>query len=307
MLDDADPRMQCLGRIAREHGHRLLREHRARVDALVDEVNRRPRLGRRPPRERPRRRAAPGNAGSSAGCTFTTLPGKRERKTGRRRCMYPAQTTSSTSCAASQSAMAASRLVAIRRTRRERTPRWALRPRRPARARRTPATFEATAAIGIPASIRAWRFEPAPADEHADSEPPSVMPTRLRSRRRSARSRGRQRRTSVAGMTAQYPIPMLKTRRSSSSATPLSASHWKTSGRSQDDGSIDRAETVRAEHAAEIPGDSAARDVSEPAHVGPRAQAREHRRDRAVSAAGGGRRQTLRRPTILRTSENPFA
>src|SRR6266511_157465 len=42
----------------------------------------------------------------------------------------------------------------------------------------------------------------------------------------------------ASGTTAQNPIPRLKTRRSSSSSTPCSASHWKTAGRSQESHSM---------------------------------------------------------------------
>ena len=64
---------------------------------------------------------------------------------------------------------------------------------------------------------------------------------------------------------------MLKTRRSSSSATPFSASQPNTSGRSQDDGSTTAPRPV-GQHACEVAGDAAAGDVGEPADVGARTQ-----------------------------------
>ena len=60
---------------------------------------------------------------------------------------------------------------------------------------------------------------------------------------------------------------MLKTRRSSSSATPFAASQPKTSGRSQADGVDDGTEAGR-QHSSEIARNAAARDVGQPAHVG---------------------------------------
>ena len=64
---------------------------------------------RRPPRARPRAGARPGTRGAAPGWTFTTRPGKRSRKDGRSRCMYPAQTTSSAPLLLEPVAIAASR------------------------------------------------------------------------------------------------------------------------------------------------------------------------------------------------------
>ena len=76
---------------------------------------------------------------------------------------------------------------------------------------------------------------------------------------------------SPAGTTAQKPIPQLKTRSSSSSSTPCSASQSKTGGRSQACGSI-RAPSPSGRTRARLPRDPAAGHVGERAHVGPRAQ-----------------------------------
>ena len=60
---------------------------------------------------------------------------------------------------------------------------------------------------------------------------------------------------------------MLKTRRSSSSATPFAASQPKTSGRSQD-ARVDNGAEARRQHAREIARDAATGDMGQPADVG---------------------------------------
>ena len=113
---------------------------------------------------------------------------------------------------------------------------------------RASALFDATAAIGSPASISAWRFVPSP-----EASTPIT---------RSARSPAAR---PGSATTAQYPIPRLKTRRSSSSST-CRASHAKTGGRSHELQSICAAQALR-QHAREVPLDPAAGHVRERLHV----------------------------------------
>ena len=182
-------------------GDRLLPQHGAGVDALVDEVNRRAGLGdargerlldgvgageggkqRRMHVHDSTREAGEEDAAAAGACS-------RRRRRARRR------------------ARRASR-PSPRRARRGRGSRRAGTPRSatPIRAARSsagaPATFEATAAIGMPASIRACRFVPLAADEHADSArqrhaQPTPLPATTVPITRSSSP------TSAAGTTAQ--------------------------------------------------------------------------------------------------------
>ena len=92
-------RRERLRRVAREHGHRPLRDDRAVIVALVHEVHRRAgdaRAGGDHRRVHARAvHPASAEAGRSAGCTFTIRPRYAFTTTSGTSRMYPASTTSS--------------------------------------------------------------------------------------------------------------------------------------------------------------------------------------------------------------------
>ena len=103
----------------------------------------------------------PGRRGASDGCTFTIRSGKRSRNGCVSRCRYPARTTRSTPSSSSQVAIARSRSSRSRGSRGRRSPSGFL-PRARAVSAWASRRFDATAAIGRPASRSACRFVPFP-------------------------------------------------------------------------------------------------------------------------------------------------
>ena len=143
---------------------------------------------------------APGNAGSGAECVLTTRRPKTSKKP-RPQQVHVAGEHGELDAALQEPAR--ERLVALLAGRvgvGRRRPRSRCRPPRRAPSARTPARFDATATIGRPASMSAWRFVPSP----LTSTPITRRSTRRRRRPpRAARSRDRERPTSAAGTTAQ--------------------------------------------------------------------------------------------------------
>ena len=151
-----------------EHGHALLARAPRRCRSLVDRWTVAA-VSATPAASASSTACAPGNAGSSAG-VHVDDPAREAGEEARAQEVHVAGAArrAATPRASSQSAIAASRSVAVGVVlERERGRRRSTRPR-PARARGRPRRFDATAAIGRPASIRACRFVPLAADEHAD-------------------------------------------------------------------------------------------------------------------------------------------
>ena len=146
---------------------------------------------------------APGNAGSRAGCTLTTLSGNRARNVGRKQ-VHVARADDETDAVRLEPV--GHRLVArvaIGDSRSSGNARGRRSPTASARSRAgAPATFEATAAIGMPASIRACRFVPLPLTRTPTSRRPRPRPRRRRRPRRLA-DHEVVAPTSAAGITAQ--------------------------------------------------------------------------------------------------------
>ena len=168
--------MQRLGRVARQHRHALLREHRPGVDALVDEMHRGPGLGRAGG-ERVLDGVRPGEGGQQRRVDVDD-PAREALEEARPQQVHVAGADDELD-AVRRRASRPSR----RRARRGRGSRRARRRRsampaalRRGRARATPGAFEATATIGRPASISACRFVPAP----QTSTPITRRPTRPR-------------------------------------------------------------------------------------------------------------------------------
>src|SRR4051794_22649968 len=106
-FNDLDPLVQGGFVVLVEDGNRLLSQDWSRVGSRVDKMN--GATGHLTPYASAAGTAcAPGNAGSNAGCVFTTRPGNRERNCGPRIFMKPADTTRSGSCATVASVIAAS-------------------------------------------------------------------------------------------------------------------------------------------------------------------------------------------------------
>ena len=171
-------------------GTRSCRDHRAGVDPVVHVVNRRSRLGH-PRREHVLDRVRAGERGQRRRVRVDD-PAREAREEVRPEQVHVAREHDEpTPCVLEP---VGHRLVALLASRE--APRAGTRPpgstAASARSRaRTPARFDATAAIGRSASIRACRFVPSPLTRTPITRPPTPRP---RSRPRRARSRGRRRR-----------------------------------------------------------------------------------------------------------------
>ncbi len=277
-------------RVVRLDGDRLGADHRARVDALVDPVDGRRGLGDSGGEDVLDRVSCPGTpAAAPSGCSRRAGRTPRRIADGAGACSRRGR-ASSTPCVAEASARAPRRAPRGSRSRPRRTSRSAM-PAASARASaRRPARFDATATIGRPASMSAWRFVPSPLTSTPimrrstgrRSSPASMRPI---TRSPGATSAGGHD-GAVADAEVENPPQLVL----ADAVLGEPAEHRRALP--------GRRDRHRSQHsgkdAREVPGDAAARDVRERAHVGARAE-----RADVVEVADGRRQQQLRVERIV--------
>ena len=252
VLDRVQPLQQRLLRVPRQHRHRLLRiigpaSTSSTMKCTVTPVSSTPASSAR------FTASSPLNSGRSDGWTFITA-GNRSRNTGVRTRMYPAPTTSPTSCGRNPLRQLRVELLARLEVRRvHELDRHPGQPRPLERERLLPVPGDHAQAPGdrhpaapagsSPSPRRAPRTASPRADRSDKLDSPVVSattsPMRHASHPASRSTASALASPASAGTTAQNPTPRLKTRRISSSGTPPEERiNPKTAGSSQTEASM---------------------------------------------------------------------
>ena len=324
MLDFVHARRASVSaRVVGHDRHRLLDDHRARVDPLVHEVHGDAGLGDARPRAPPRRGRRPGKAGRSDGWTLMTAS-KRSRNAGRQQVHVPGADDEARRRARRASPPSRRRAPRGRRSRRARRrppprPRGAARAGAPRRdragARRDDARGSPPRRPGSRASSSAWRFVPvspgAPSDGRSSSSAaaarrPREIPT-VRTFRAAAVDAVAPPRRADPGSTA---ATQSGARRGHDRAVAdpevedaallllvhaLLVEPARTPAAAPTHAGSIRAPSPSGSTRARFPGDAAARDVRERADVGRRPQRAARRPGRAASVRAGDPRRSRRR------------